>query len=216
MAKQPRTKMSGKEARYIIKENRINMAWLAEHLGITPQTLNSRLNAQEFRRSSMMEINAVLGKDIFGIGDMPTEVMQVGQQPILDIRVSAGYGIGLDGDENKVNEYVSIPGLTGCVGLTVYGESMCPRYRPGDVVFVRPIIETTDIDYGRPYLIITTCDRLLKCIYQSKHDADCLRLISLNEDTNRQGDRLYPDREIKKETILHLYKVVGSLQREQI
>lgn len=216
MAKQPRTKMSGKEARYIIKENRINMAWLAEQLGITPQTLNSRLNAQEFRRSSMMEINAVLGKDIFGIGDIPTEVMQVGQQPILDIRVSAGYGIGLDGDENKVNEYVSIPGLTGCVGLTVYGESMCPRYRPGDVVFVRPIIDTNDIDYGRPYLIITTCDRLLKCIYQSKHDADCLRLISLNEDTNRQGDRLYPDREIKKETILHLYKVVGSLQREQI
>ena len=216
MAKQPRTKMSGKEARYIIKENRINMAWLAEQLGITPQTLNSRLNAQEFRRSSMMEINAILGKDIFGIGDIPTEVMQVGQQPILDIRVSAGYGIGLDGDENKVNEYVSIPGLTGCVGLTVYGESMCPRYRPGDVVFVRPIIDTTDIDYGRPYLIITTCDRLLKCIYQSKHDADCLRLISLNEDTNRQGDRLYPDREIKKETILHLYKVVGSLQREQI
>lgn len=216
MAKQPRTKMSGKEARYIIKENRINMAWLAEQLGITPQTLNSRLNAQEFRRSSMMEINAVLGKDIFGIGDIPTEVMQVGQQPILDIRVSAGYGIGLDGDENKVNEYVSIPGLTGCVGLTVYGESMCPRYRPGDVVFVRPIIDTTDIDYGRPYLVITTYDRLLKCIYQSKHDADCLRLISLNEDTNRQGDRLYPDREIKKETILHLYKVVGSLQREQI
>lgn len=69
MAKQPRTKMSGKEARYIIKENRINMAWLAEQLGITPQTLNSRLNAQEFRRSSMMEINAVLGKDIFGIED---------------------------------------------------------------------------------------------------------------------------------------------------
>ena len=89
MAKQPRTKMSGKEARYLIKENRINMAWLAEQLGITPQTLNSRLNAQEFRRSSMMEINAILGKDIFGIGDMPTEVMQVGQQPILDIRVSA-------------------------------------------------------------------------------------------------------------------------------
>lgn len=216
MAKQQRTKMSGKEARYIIKENRINMAWLAEQLGITPQTLNSRLNAQEFRRSSMMEINAVLGKDIFGIGDIPTEVIQAGQQPILDIRVSAGYGIGLDGDENKVNEYVSIPGLTGCVGLTVYGESMCPRYRPGDVVFVRPIIDTTDIDYGRPYLVITTCDRLLKCIYQSKHDADCLRLISLNEDTNRQGDRLYPDREIKKESILHLYKVVGSLQREQI
>ena len=35
MAKQPRTKLSGKEARYVLKQNNISLAWLAEQLGIT-------------------------------------------------------------------------------------------------------------------------------------------------------------------------------------
>lgn len=216
MAKKPRTTMSGKEARFILKQHCINLAWLSEQLGITPQTFQSRLNAAEFKKAYMIEINNVLKKDVFGIGEMPTEIRQAGQQPVLDIRVSAGYGIGLDGDENKVNEYVSIPAMNGCVGPTVYGESMSPRYRPGDVIFVRPIQDQTDIDYGRPYVIITQSDRLIKCIYQSSHDADCLRLVSLNEETNRHGDRLYPDRDIKKDTIIYLYKVVGCLSREQL
>ena len=30
MAKQPRTQLSGKEARYILKQNNINLAWLTE------------------------------------------------------------------------------------------------------------------------------------------------------------------------------------------
>lgn len=216
MSKQPRTKKSGKEVRYILKQSNINLAWLSEQLGITPQTLNSRLNAEDFKPAYMLEINNVLNRDLFDISSMPTEIRHAGQQPILDIRVSAGMGIGLDGDENKINEYVSIPSMNGCIGLTIYGESMSPRYRPGDVVFVRPILNQQDIDYGRPYIIITQSDRLIKCIYQSSHDADCLRLVSLNEETNRHGDRLYPDRDIKKDTIIYLYKVVGCLSREQL
>lgn len=216
MAKEPRKIISGKEARYILKQNQVNLAWLSEQLGIQPQTFHSRLNAEVFKTAYMLEINQVLKRDIFGIGEISKELHDIGQQPVLDIRVSAGFGIGLYGEENKVNEYVSIPSMTGCVGITVYGDSMAPRYRNGDVVFVRPIPELDDIDYGRAYIIITQSDRLIKCIYQSKHDADLLRLVSLNEDTNRHGDRLYPDREIKKESILFLYKVVGSLSREQI
>lgn len=216
MAKEPKNKKSGKEVRYILKKNNVNLAWLAEQLGIQPQTLHSRLNAEIFKSSYMLEINQILKKDIFGIGEVSKELHSVGTQPVLDIRVSAGYGIGLYGEENKVNEYVSIPSMTGCVGITVYGDSMSPRYRNGDVVFVRPIPELDDIDYGRAYIIVTQSDRLIKCIYPSKHDSTLLRLVSVNEDTNRNGDRIYPDREIKKESVLFLYKVVGSLHREQL
>ena len=216
MAKEPRTKMSGKEARYILKQNSVNLAWLSEQLGIQPQSLNSRLNAEEFKPAYMLEINRILKKDIFDLGEISSEIMKTGQQPILDIRVSAGYGNGLFGDESKVDQYVSIPSLQDCVGITVYGDSMTPTYRNGDVVFVRPIPEVDDIDYGRPYIIITSCDRLIKCIYPSKHDNDCLRLISYNEEMNAHGDRLFPDREIRKDSIIFLYKVVGSLQREQL
>lgn len=39
MAKEPRTKKSGKEVRYILKQNSVNLAWLSEQLGIPLETL---------------------------------------------------------------------------------------------------------------------------------------------------------------------------------
>lgn len=204
-------KVTGKEARYILRQHRISMADLAEKLGISPQSLNSRLNADEFSRSRMLEINTALGEQIFD-----TELPASERVPVLDIRVSAGFGNGQEGDESKVTEYVTIPSLNGCVGLTIYGDSMYPNYSAGDVIFVRQIPDYNVIDYGRTYLIITRSDRLLKNIMPSKHDDTQIRLNSFNEDTNRQGERLYPDFEISKADILQLYKVVGSLRREQI
>lgn len=207
MAKEPRTTMSGKEARYILKQNSVNLSWLAEQLNILPQSLQSRLNASEFKVAYQMEINALLGKRIFDV-DMPSTIVEVqGRIPVIDMRVSAGFGVSLlDGNEQRINEYVTMEGLNGCVGVYVYGESMLPEYKAGDIVFVRQVIDADSIDYGRPYIIVTRDDRVLKCIYPSKHDADLLRLTSLNEETNRHGDRLFPDKEIKKEAILFIYK----------
>lgn len=96
MAKQPRTQISGKEARYILKQNSVNLAWLSEQLGISPQALNSRLNADVFSRSNMVEINNVLKKDVFGIGEKPVDVLLAGTIPIYDLRLSAGLGISLE------------------------------------------------------------------------------------------------------------------------
>ena len=76
MAKQPRIKLSGKEARYILKQNSINLAWLAEQLDIKPQSLQSRLNAVEFRSSYQLEINNLLGKRIFDV-DNASELTEV-------------------------------------------------------------------------------------------------------------------------------------------
>lgn len=206
--------MTGEEVRKILADNHINLAWLAEQLGITPQGMQSRLNVKNFKSGYLMEITKVLGKDIFGAAvGMGVET---NQQPILDIRVCAGDGIGLDGDENKIIEWVNIPAFRGCKGLQVYGESMYPIYKPGDLIFVRQIIDKQDIDYGRPYLVITSEDRLLKNLYQSKLGNDFLRLCAANTELNQVGERLYPDRDIRGENILFLYKVVGSLRREQI
>lgn len=215
MAKQPRTQMTGKEARYLLKQNSVNLAWLAEQIGISPQALNSRFNAEVFSRANMMEINSILKKDIFGIGEKPSEVLAAGTIPVFDIRLSAGFGNGLYNDESAPIEYVSIPSLSGCVGLTIYGDSMLPRYRSGDVVFVRPIQETSFIDWGHPYVIISREDRFVKLLYPSDK-ADCIRLVSANEETRSDGSRLYPDNDLPKEYILYLYKVVGHLRREQL
>lgn len=207
-------KISGKEVRYLLKQNSVNLSWLAEKMGISAQALQERLKAQEFKAGYLLEISNVLGKDIFGMKDSDGNLLL--KQPILDIRVCAGNGIGLEGSENKVEEYVSIPSMQGCIGLTVYGDSMTPKYCAGDVVFVRPIPVIDDIDYGSTYLVITQSDRLLKNIYPSTTSDEYLRLTCINEETNRFGDRLYPDRDIRKDYIIFIYKVVGSLSRTQM
>lgn len=217
MAKQPRTKMTGKEARYILKQNNVNLAWLAEQMGIKAQSLQSRLNATEFKIPYMLEINNIMERRIFDVDMANTIVETRGRIPVIDMRVSAGFGVSLlDGNEQRINEYVTMDGLNGCVGVYVYGDSMLPEYRAGDIVFVRQVMNTSELDYGRTYVIVTAEDRVLKCIYPSKHDATLLRLTSINEETNRQGDRLFPDREVAKENILFIYKVVGIFRREQL
>ena len=217
MSKEPRTTLSGKEARYILKQNNINLAWLAEQIGIKPQSFQSRLNATTFSVPYQLEINNITGKRIFDIDMAPSITETKGRIPVIDMRVSAGFGVELlDGHEDRITEYVTMEGLNGCVGIYVYGDSMNPEYKAGDIVFVRRITDASEIDYGRAYVIVTQNERVLKCIYQSKHDADCLRLTSFNEETNRHGDRLFPDKEIKKDNILFIYKVVGMFRREQI
>ena len=217
MSKESRTTLSGKEARYILKQNNINLAWLAEQIGIKPQSFQSRLNATTFSVPYQLEINNITGKRIFDIDMAPSITETKGRIPVIDMRVSAGFGVELlDGHEDRINEYVTMEGLNGCVGIYVYGDSMNPEYKAGDIVFVRRLTDASEIDYGRAYVIVTQNERVLKCIYQSKHDADCLRLTSFNEETNRHGDRLFPDKEIKKDNILFIYKVVGMFRREQI
>lgn len=205
--------MTGDEVRKILVDNKISFSWLSDRLGISPQGLQSRLNVKNFKSGYLLEMTQAIGKDVFGVSG---GVSQDTRQPILDIRVCAGQGVLFEeGDENKVLEYVSIPTFSGCVGITVYGESMYPMYKSGDIIFVRKII-ITDIDYGRPYLVITTSDRILKAIYESKLGSDFLRLSSFNMQTNEVGDRLYPDRDMRLDNIKGIYKVVGSMSRDQI
>lgn len=217
MSKESRPPISGKEARYILKQNHVNLSWLSEQIGITPQSFQSRLNASVFSVPYQLEINNITGQRIFDIDMANTIIETKGRIPVIDMRVSAGFGVSLlDGNEQRINEYVTMDGLNDCIGIYVYGDSMNPEYRAGDIVFVRLVTDQNDIDYGRPYVIVTQSDRVLKCIYQSKHDAQSLRLTSLNEDTNRNGDRLFPDKEVQKDNILFIYKVVGMFRREQI
>lgn len=209
--------MSGKEARYILKSNNVNIAWLSEQLGITPQSMNSRLNSAVFKKAYQMEINSICERRIFDVQMSDVIVEVKGRIPVIDMRVSAGFGVALmEGNENRVTEYVTMEGLNGCVGVYVYGDSMSPEYRPGDIVFVRQITNVQELDYGRPYVIITREERVLKCIYESKRDDEHLRLTSFNDETNRNGDRLFPDRDIRKDSILFVYKVIGMFRREQL
>lgn len=204
--------ITGKEVRYILRQNRVNLRQLADAIGISPQALNSRLNATVFSPLHLDEITDALGRDLFGSNDTKERTSII---PVLDLRVCAGNGIGLEGDENQITEYVTIPSMKGCYGLTVYGDSMLPRYHPGDIVFVRPIPDSREIDFGHTYLVITQSDRLLKVLYPSDKEGTLI-LSAINPDTTPQGAPLYPSREIPTSSVLFIYKVIGVLHREQI
>nr|DAJ08443.1 MAG TPA: putative transcriptional regulator [Caudoviricetes sp.] len=137
-------------------------------------------------------------------------------QPILDIRVCAGHGIGLEGDENKVVEWVNIPKFDGCYGVTVYGDSMYDRFKSGDIIFVRPIQGRSDFDFGQCYVVITNEDRYIKNIYQSGRGDEYITMTSYNTEINPDGRRKFPDRDILIDDIKHLYKVAGKLRRDQL
>lgn len=59
--------MKGSEVRQILADNKVNLAKLAAELGITPQALSSRLNADVFKRAYLIEMTQVLGRDLFGV-----------------------------------------------------------------------------------------------------------------------------------------------------
>lgn len=222
MSQKVRQKMTGKEARYILQQNNVNLSWLSELLGIKPQSLQSRLNAATFSPENQLMINKVTGRRIFDIDiDIPDIEADANRIPVLDLRTAAGFEyVTLEDTMTLQNppvaEYVTMSGLKGCVGLYVYGDSMSPEYRAGDIVFVRKEPELDGIDYGRAYMIVTASERVLKCIYKSNHDADLIRLVSINEDVNRHGDRLFPDREMRKENIIAVYRVEGVFRRERM
>lgn len=222
MSQKIRAKMSGKEARYILQQNNINLSWLSELLGIKPQSLQSRLNAATFSPENQLMINKVTGRRIFDIDiDIPDIEADANRIPVLDLRTAAGFEyVTLEDTMTLQNppvaEYVTMSGLKGCVGLYVYGDSMSPEYRAGDIVFVRKEPELDGIDYGRAYMIVTASERVLKCIYKSNHDADLIRLVSINEEVNRHGDRLFPDREMRKDNIIAVYRVEGVFRRERM
>ena len=65
--------MKGSEIRKILQQHRVNFAWLSEQLSVTPQCLNSRLNAENFKDAYLKEITTVLKKDIFGLNTKETK-----------------------------------------------------------------------------------------------------------------------------------------------
>lgn len=200
--------MTGNEVRQILAENKINLAWLAQQMGITPQTLNSRLHAQDFKSMYIMHITQILKRDIFGMGYTDLDA----RQPIIDLRACSDNAKGLA--ECHATEYVSIPSLANCYGIQIYGDAMSPLLHPGDVAFVREIFDHSQIEYGRAYLVMTTEDRMLRQIYQSDRP-DHLQLSAFNSNQKADGSPLYPTINMPTLAIIHLYKIVGILTRTQ-
>lgn len=128
--------------------------------------------------------------------------------PYYDIEVSAG----------PISFYQVYPELphTTCeipfvsdvdLAMPVYGDSMYPRIKSGDIVLLKKISDPDTILFGEIYLIITNDYRTLK--YIRKHEEES-KLLLLSENVN------YDPVVILKESILHLFLYKGKFEKCQI
>ncbi len=188
--------MKGNEARKILQQHRVNFAWLAEQLSITPQCLNSRLNAENFKDAYLKEITTVLQKDIFGISTKETK------QPILNIAVLNDLSKELNESNYPVIEYVSIPAFAGCIGIPYYGKDALPKYDSGDVIFVQPTED--EITVGSLYFVTTSKFRFIRYACSSENN---------NTYIFKATNQNFEDVTLSKADIIHAYKVVGAISR---
>lgn len=113
----------------------------------------------------------------------PQEEYPVNLRGIL----TAGYGSENFDKESAETVYVSSVPSRYDLAFRVAGDSMYPAFEDGEVVFVQ---ETGYIHNGMITAVEIDKAAYLKKIYLEE---DSIRLVSLNDDVDEDGDRLYPD-----------------------
>lgn len=128
--------------------------------------------------------------------------------PYYDIEVSAGPISFYQDYPELPHTCMELPFVSDVdLAMPVYGDSMYPKIKNGDIVLLKKITDHNVIMYGEVYLVITNDYRTLK--YVRKHpEEDKVLLVSEN-------DRFDPVA-IKKDAILHMFLYKGKFEKSQI
>lgn len=99
--------------------------------------------------------------------------------PLFNIEATAG-GVEIFEDQENVEGHIKIPGVSGCdAALRVYGESMMPVIKPGDIIMVREVRDFQQINWGDVFLTITDEMRAIKRLRPGKTENEVI-LVSDN------------------------------------
>nr|WKN35314.1 LexA family transcriptional regulator [Tunicatimonas sp. TK19036] len=88
--------------------------------------------------------------------------------------------------------------------ISVEGDSMYPTLTPGAFIIIKEARDHSLLHWGEPYLIVTTEGRVVKRVLKHR-DSSLMTLHSDNE--------LYQPYEIKRESILSLWKIIGMVSK---
>ena len=93
--------------------------------------------------------------------------------PLYDLAATAGSSIKFwESEENILDLIPRKFGMRDCdIALHIYGDSMYPIYRAGDVVLLKEIWKRDLINYGQVYVIITEEHRFVKYVMRTKSRA---------------------------------------------
>lgn len=197
--------MNGQEVKEKLRLEGVSLSELAAKMGLSSQALSNRMTRKHFKPEYLEEINSALGKNIFPVGQEFSKLNAC--IPIYNVRICAGNGVGIGDDEPA--EYINIPRLKDCIGGYVYGESMRGMFNSGDLLIMREITDKSLLNYGRPYVLnITEIGAVVKLIYSSRKGDDYIRLVAYNQDKYENGDRMFPDMEIKRRDVLKWFRII--------
>ena len=101
-------------------------------------------------------------------------------------KLSAGGGTYNDKNCVETVEVGSTPSHYD-LAFQVTGDSMYPTFEDGEIVFVK---ETNDVYNGQIGAVEINGEAFIKKMYL---EGNRLRLVSLNADVDKNGNRLYPD-----------------------
>ena len=182
-----------------IEKRGISQKKIAEILGVTPAYINAILKGKKFGRFRLFDFAEKLGVKLFDKEEVPERQ----ERPIPVISwVSAGlfsegidaFPVGVSGEGEPVFSRKKVS--PQAFGLRVVGDSMSPRYMPGDIIIVDP---TLRCDSGCPAVVWINGDVSFKLFKETESE---IILSSTNEK--------YPEIVIKKDRNVD-FKIIGRV-----
>ena len=183
-----------------------NQGQLAELIGVNRSTLSSALNGNEKYGSEKML------RRMLELVDGPAFPGERQRVPFYDMDVTAGIVEAYPDTETPAYSINFAPVNDCTAALPVYGESMEPGIRSGDIVFVRELHNRTTLQWGEIYLVVTdeTCDnmRTIKRVYPHP---DGQHYILRADNPTYRGDTVIPIA-----SVLKIFIVKGHFARKQL
>jgi len=182
--------MRGAELRNKLKLLGVEMVDLAGVLGISPQDLNSKLNAKDLKFSFINKIAKALNKTVYEL--IENKDKEVSSKiyldnfkgiPLIPLDAMAGFGTG----ESQIMDYETeryiVPEfeeLNVEFMIRVKGSSMYPKYSSGDIVACKKLPLDTFFQWNKVYVLDTEQGPMIKRVKKSELK-DHLLCVSENE-----------------------------------
>jgi phage repressor protein C with HTH and peptisase S24 domain len=194
--------MTGTFVKEKINEAGFSLADVANKLEVSPQTLQSRLKADDIKVDSLRSIAKAINKSLYyflnddelpayqqakTFSDVAEKKIDSQSIPLYNIEASAGLVPLFRNSDEHIIDYINIPNLPNCDGAVyVTGDSMYPLLKSGDIVLYKQIKDIkNNIFWGEMYLISVDMDGeeyiSVKYVQRSDEGKEFIRLVSQNQ-----------------------------------
>jgi len=201
--------------------NFLELKVFREELGVSREDLANMLdisintlNTWEYRTNKIPNKNIKKIKDLINL-HTKKETYEKNKKnvPYYDLDVTSHITTSFSDVPEKPTFYVDYQPFNDCSAyVNNYGDSMYPKYKNGEKLAVKQILNLDVLMYGETYLIITNANANdLKTVKEVHFHKDQSKLILRAANPDYQGDTI-----IDKADILSMFAVKGKISQNFI